>query len=133
MRQGIHLRGYGQRDPVNEYTREAFDLFQMMVNQLRENVTRNLMLAQVHVPTLEELIARHQQQQRQEIHAAAPDDGGDAPRSGPPSGIARGALATPTHIVFNAQDPATWVHTPRNAACPCGSGKKYKHCHGAAG
>ncbi len=133
VRQGIHLRGYGQRDPVNEYTREAFDLFQMMVNQLRENVTRNLMLAQVHVPTLEELIARHQQQQRQEIHAAAPDDGGDAPRSGPPSGIARGALATPTHIVFNAQDPATWVHTPRNAACPCGSGKKYKHCHGAAG
>jgi preprotein translocase subunit SecA len=127
VRQGIHLRGYGQRDPVNEYTREAFDLFQMMMNQLRENVTRNLMLAQVHVPTLEELIARHQQQAMQEIHAEAPEGGEVLPlgmvRRGLPTAVATGD--------FNAQDPATWTHTPRNALCPCGSGKKYKHCHGA--
>ena len=137
VRQGIHLRGYGQRDPVNEYTREAFDLFKMMVDQLRENVTRNLMLAQVHVPTLEELIARHQQQAMQEIHAAPAADDDTLP-PGPPSGMVRRAFPgntamAPTQITFNAQDPSSWIHTPRNAACPCGSGKKYKHCHGTAG
>ncbi|MGB4102211.1 MAG: preprotein translocase subunit SecA [Alphaproteobacteria bacterium] len=133
VRQGIHLRGYGQRDPINEYTREAFDLFQMMVNQLRENVTRNLMLAQVHVPTLEELIARHQQQAMQEIHGVAPDavpNGGAAASTMQRRALPSGAATT--HVVFNPQDPATWIHTSRNAPCPCGSGKKYKHCHGAA-
>ena len=127
VRQGIHLRGYGQRDPVNEYTREAFELFQHMVTQLSINVTRNLMRAQIQVPTLEELIARRQAELLQEIHAAAPsalpEDEAAALASAEPPRIMQ-------HPEFDAQNPATWTHTPRNAACPCGSGKKYKHCHG---
>lgn len=127
VRQGIHLRGYGQRDPVNEYTREAFELFQYMVNQLSINVTRNLLRAQVQMPTLDELIARRQAQLLQEIHAAAPN-------ALPDTEAAALASAAPPrtaqHPEFDAQNPATWTHTPRNAACPCGSGKKYKHCHG---
>ena len=146
VRQGIHLRGYGQRDPVNEYTREAFELFQHMIVQLRINVTRNLMLAQIQVPTLEELIAHRRQQAMQEIHGALPEDmppyaaDGDAAarRDSPPfgrgvrGGGAGRSPAVPLHIVFDPNDPSTWSKTSRNASCPCGSGKKYKHCHGAA-
>ena len=98
-----------------------------MVTQLSINVTRNLMRAQIQVPTLEELIARRQAELLQEIHAAAPsalpEDEAAALASAEPPRIMQ-------HPEFDAQNPATWTHTPRNAACPCGSGKKYKHCHG---
>ncbi len=127
VRQGIHLRGYGQRDPINEYAREAYELFQIMVGQLNINVTRNLLRAQVRLPSLEELIARQHAQMMQEIHAAAPS-------ALPESEAAALASAEPprmvAHAAFDAGNPATWVHTPRNTPCPCGSGKKYKHCHG---
>jgi len=130
VRQGIHLRGYGQRDPVNEYTREAFELFQLMLEQLRLNVTRNLLRAQVHVPTIEELIARQQAQLMQAIHEESP--------SALPENLATDGIAIESaravimeRPTFDTRNPATWTHTPRNAACPCGSGKKYKHCHGA--
>ncbi|MEJ0061814.1 MAG: preprotein translocase subunit SecA [Alphaproteobacteria bacterium] len=128
VRQGIHLRGYAQRDPMNEYAREAFELFQRMVSQLRLDVTRSLMLAQVRVPTLEELIARQQQMDMQAIHASLPEP--DPVQSAAP--MPRPLAAVPTQAVFDAANPDTWTRTPRNAPCPCGSGKKYKHCHGAA-
>ncbi len=128
VRQGIHLRGYGQRDPINEYAREAYELFQIMVGQLNINVTRNLLRAQVRLPSLEELIARQHAQMMQEIHATAPS-------ALPESEAAALASAEPprmvAHAAFDVGNPATWVHTPRNTPCPCGSGKKYKHCHGA--
>lgn len=127
VRQGIHLRGYGQRDPVNEYTREAFELFQIMVGQLSINVTRNLMRAQVNVPTLEELIARQQAQMMHEIHAEAPDDDDNTAL------LTQGAQTMRVEAVtFDQKNPATWTQTARNAPCPCGSGNKYKHCHGVA-
>jgi preprotein translocase subunit SecA len=145
LRQGIHLRGYGQRDPLNEYSREAFGLFQIMLEIIRENVTKTLMRAEVRLPSMEELLARHRAPM-QEVHAA-PDDlaAGDSVTGMPPVGPTRrlpGATAyqahqrsnvtRPVQNVFDAKNPDTWHNTPRNAVCPCGSGKKYKHCHGSA-
>jgi preprotein translocase subunit SecA len=118
LRQGINLRAYAQRDPVNEYKREAFQLFSDMLVGLRETVTR--VLAQVELrlqrgeeeppappPRLPPAIERH-----------------DEPAFGGFAGDGAAALATAPATA------APWAKTPRNAPCPCGSGKKYKHCHG---
>ncbi|HBM90985.1 MAG TPA: preprotein translocase subunit SecA, partial [Rhodospirillaceae bacterium] len=126
LRQGIHLRGYGQRDPLNEYSREAFGLFQILLDTVREEVTKALMHAQVRMPTLEEYAAARRQQEMQELHGASPDEltAGDGASGGP--------KLVPVRNLFNPDDANTWGGTPRNAPCPCGSGKKYKHCHGKA-
>ena len=143
LRQGIHLRGYGQRDPLNEYSREAFGLFHLMLNDIREQVTRTLMHSEMRLPSLEELMARRATA-LQELHAAAPNmaslpDNADPMPSGmvvrhPSAGAPRPIAAqAPVKHVFDQNDPSSWVDTPRNSPCPCGSGKKYKHCHGTAG
>ncbi|HEV7454002.1 MAG TPA: SEC-C metal-binding domain-containing protein, partial [Candidatus Saccharimonadales bacterium] len=151
LRQGIHLRGYGQRDPLNEYSREAFGLFQIMLDHVREQVTKSLMHTEVRLPSLEEIMAR--QVAMQELRGTAPDaipsqpDEAHALPDGmvlrhpakhqgfvPPA--ARGTPAPaqqPAHTTFDPKNPDTWHSTPRNSPCPCGSGKKYKHCHGAEG
>jgi preprotein translocase subunit SecA len=150
LRQGIHLRGYGQRDPLNEYSREAFGLFQLMLDAVREQVTKALMHTEVRLPSLEEIMQRSQAAM-QELHGPAPDaipslpDDADPLPAGmvlrhPAKGRQRAPQAPqaqraqrPAQNTFNQADPNTWSSTPRNAPCPCGSGKKYKHCHGAAG
>ncbi|NTU76289.1 MAG: preprotein translocase subunit SecA [Alphaproteobacteria bacterium] len=129
LRQGIHLRGYGQRDPLNEYSREAFGLFQLMLDSIREQVTGTLMHVEVRMPTLEEYIARHPNEM-QELRGMAPDE---IPAQAPDDAMNRGILRRPAHNQVDPQNPDTWHSIPRNSPCPCGSGKKYKHCHGAAG
>jgi len=129
LRQGIHLRGYGQRDPFNEYSREAFDLFHMMLDDVREKVTRALMHIEIRMPTLEEYVAARQQQEMHELHADSPD----APTEEQAHAAAASYRLAPTRAAFDPQNADTWGNTPRNAPCPCGSGKKYKHCHGATG
>ncbi len=119
LRQGIVLRAFGQRDPLNEYKTEAFAMFSDMLDRLRENVTIALNLIEIRSDTaVPEL-------------PAAPTRGlvyrGGSETAPPSSGFA-GATSAP----FNQNDPATWGKTQRNAPCPCGSGKKYKHCHGNA-
>ncbi len=131
LRQGIHLRGYGQRDPLNEYSREAFGLFNLMLNEIREQVTKTLMHSEMKLPSLEELMARRAAALQEMQHAAPPsvipsDEGENLPE-----GMARRGSAPIKHV-FDQNDPSSWLDTPRNAACPCGSGKKYKHCHGQA-
>jgi preprotein translocase subunit SecA len=141
LRQGIHLRGYAQRDPLNEYSREAFGLFQIMLESIREQVTRTLMHAEIRLPSLEEVMARSQIAM-QELHGETPGgipglhEGETLPpgmvlrhAAGPP--MPRGTQQTVQHA-FDPANPESWQNTPRNAPCPCGSGKKYKHCHGAA-
>ncbi|MGE4351738.1 MAG: preprotein translocase subunit SecA [Bdellovibrionales bacterium] len=130
LRQGIHLRGYGQRDPFNEYSREAFGLYNMMLASIREQVTKTLLHVEVRMPTLEEYVAARRQQEVQELHGDSPEALSEAQAHAQAAGY-RLAQA-PSRSAFNPNDPDTWVHTPRNAPCPCGSGKKYKHCHGAA-
>ena len=130
LRQGIHLRGYGQRDPLNEYKNEAFGLFKLMLDTVREQVTRALMHAEVRLPSLEEIEARRRMVAMQELHG---DEALGSTPASPGATVVRHPMNTaPTAGGINPQDPATWVGLPRNATCPCGSGKKYKHCHGTA-
>ncbi|GBD43099.1 Protein translocase subunit SecA [bacterium HR40] len=114
LRQGIHLRGYGQRDPLNEYKREAFVLFEAMLANLRLTVTQVLSHLEI----------------RLQPPAAEPEP---APQVAPPRTRARAvALAGGDDggSDIDPRDPRTWGKVPRNAPCPCGSGKKYKQCHG---
>ena len=129
LRQGIGLRAYGQRDPLNEYKSEAFALFNAMLDELKERVTA--MLARVEIAP--EPVRPPPPVQMVELHPQP------APAfAGEPEMALEGAAAAPVAIAtspirsdaVDPNDPATWRHTSRNAPCPCGSGKKYKHCHG---
>ncbi|WP_428249948.1 preprotein translocase subunit SecA [Ferrovibrio sp.] len=123
LRQAIGLRAYAQKDPLNEYKREAFALFQQMLLRVRENVTA--VLARVEVRAEEppaDLFARPTQQM-QEGRGEALEGGGDTQ----PTLAARPVQAS---AQVDPNDPNTWRATPRNSLCPCGSGKKYKYCHG---
>jgi len=128
LRQVIGLRGYGQRDPLNEYKAEAFALFEAMTARLREAVTAQLMRVEiVQQPPAEE---PPQKLPYMEAHKVDPMTGEDelAPALAPAlvgAGNGNGAQAA-----RNPKDPTTWGKIGRNELCPCGSGKKYKHCHG---
>ena len=142
LRQGIGLRAYAQRDPLNEYKREAFSLFEAMLEHLRERVTLVLCHIELRLPPIEEMMFQQPEQKMTETRedpalrlsareaAVAEAAPADAPASGPAPPLAfpiRLRQAAPT---LDPDDPATWGRVPRNAPCPCGSGKKYKHCHG---
>ncbi len=117
IRQGIGLRSYGQRDPLNEYKREAFALFSAMLDELKERVTNVL----AHV-TVGEAPA--------EPMPAAMVESHPAPAGMMPEPAQVEALRPYREDEIDLNRPETWAATPRNAACPCGSGKKYKYCHG---
>ena len=154
LRQVIGLRGYGQRDPLNEYKAEAFSLFEAMSQSLREAVTAQLMRVEIMaapppdqqpapLPTMEahkidpttgedemalamagaETLARHG------IGAGAALGAGAAVGAGVASQASAAARA-PQAAPRNPQDPTSWGKVGRNETCPCGSGKKFKHCHG---
>ena len=112
LRQGIHLRGFGQRDPLNEYKREAFGLFEAMLGNLRQTVTQVLAHMEIRAPAAPE-------------PATAPQ--ATAERREPAMALAGEDAAAPT---VDAGRPESWGKVPRNAPCPCGSGRKYKQCHG---
>ena len=128
LRQAISLRAYGQRDPLNEYKREAFDLFETMLVRLRETVSGLLARVEIRMeaPPEEQFPLPSPPRQMQEVHVD--------PLTGENEVAADAAhpMLRPKRAV-DATDPATWRRSPRNAACPCGSGKKYKHCHGRLG
>jgi preprotein translocase subunit SecA len=123
LRQVIGLRGYGQRDPLQEYKSEAFSLFEAMIAHLREAVTAQLMRVEIVPP--------EEQQQPlpvMEGHKINPDTGEDEMAFANVSLVpaqAAGAVAE-----RDPKNPASWGKVGRNEDCPCGSGKKYKHCHG---
>jgi preprotein translocase subunit SecA len=127
LRQVIGLRGYGQRDPLNEYKSESFNLFEAMVANLREAVTSQLMrveIVQSPPPEATELPFM-------QAHHIDPSTGEDelAMADAPlvPAMAGNGTSRAPQR---NPNDPTSWGKVGRNEACPCGSGKKYKHCHG---
>ena len=128
LRQGIGLRAYGQKDPLNEYKSEAFALFNTMLDDMRERVTSLVSRVELSAeppqplaePAFDRMIENHPEPQG--------GGGGNVAEM-----EALGGVLTATAVTFDQNDPRTWVNTPRNAPCPCGSGNKYKHCHGRAG
>ena len=114
LRSVVGFRGYAQRDPLSEYKTESFQLFETMLDSLRSDVTKRL--AQIRPLTEEERAAM----QAQMVAAAAPEPADD-PAPAP------AAAAVPG---FDESDPTTWGNPSRNDPCPCGSGEKFKHCHG---
>ncbi len=114
LRQGIHLRGYAQKNPKQEYKREAFELFEGLLDSIRREVTRVLVTVQIRSQADVEEAAPHAEVENVQYHHAGfdeslgePEEGGDKPQ--PAQGEPK---------------------VGRNDPCPCGSGKKYKHCHG---
>ncbi len=122
LRQVIGLRGYGQRDPLQEYKAEAFNLFEALISNMREAVTAQLMRVEIVPPEQQPELPP------MEAHKLDPNTGEDE------MAYANVALGTPGAVVPAAQrdpnNPETWGKVGRNEDCPCGSGKKFKHCHG---
>ena len=116
LRSAVRFRGYAQKDPLNEYKAEGFLLFEKMLNSLREDVTRYLS----RVRPLSEEEQREMMRQvalQQQSVAVAEENAGEAP--------------VPLVEGFDETNPDTWGNPGRNDPCPCGSGKKFKHCHGS--
>ncbi|MHA6347259.1 preprotein translocase subunit SecA [Roseivivax sp. CAU 1761] len=130
LRSVVGFRGYAQRDPLNEYKTEAFQLFQSMLDSLRSEVSAKL--GQVRPMSEEErqqMMAQMMRQQARMQQAAAAAPAGAAH----PEAEAAGPAVAPTAPLvagFDEKDPATWGNPGRNDPCPCGSGQKFKHCHG---
>ncbi len=144
LRSVVGFRGYAQRDPVNEYKTEAFQLFEHLLDGLRVDVTKKL--SKIRPMSAEEqqaMLAQIAEQQRRMQDAArarsAGDGGAPAARPAPELAGAAAAGAAPAGAAaeiegplpgFVEDDPDTWGNPGRNERCPCGSGKKFKHCHG---
>ena len=114
LRQGINLRAYAQRDPLNEYKREAFNLFDEMLESVRHTITGALSNLEIQLDNEE---MSNQQNPAEDYQAREVSKG---PKR----------LSNTTSQGIDPDDPSTWGKVPRNAPCPCGSGRKYKHCHG---
>jgi preprotein translocase subunit SecA len=150
LRQVIGLRGYGQRDPLNEYKAESFSLFEAMSQSLREAVTAQLMRVEIQATPPEQQPAPLPVMAAHKLDPTTGEDemalavaGGETlarhgigamPAPGIGAALAGAAPARAPNVlqapVRNPQDPQSWGKVGRNEVCPCGSGKKFKHCHG---
>ena len=129
MRHTIVLRAYGQKDPLNEYKREAFNMFSALLDALKEKVTIVVCRTIIRSNAEESMQRAEQRQQNVKMEAVHEQPqslvGSNAPEAEAP------AKPEPVrNAPFNKNDPNTWGRVSRNDPCPCGSGKKYKHCHG---
>ena len=131
MRHTIVLRAYGQKDPLNEYKKEAFNMFSVMLDNLREKVTFLICRTVIQTDALDALmIQENRAQNMQEIHETPESLVG---RPSAPNNYESDEKNEPfqySRAEFDPKDPRTWGKVARNDLCPCGSGKKYKHCHG---
>lgn len=119
LRQGIHLRGYAQKQPKQEYKREAFELFRQLLDQVKNEVTKILMTVQVQSPAQLDQAAQDMEQRAESIANVtytAPTETGEV------------ETTVDAQTVGHAIPEG--VRVGRNDPCPCGSGKKYKQCHG---
>ena len=125
LRQGIHLRGYAQKNPTQEYKREAFELFSLLLETIKTDVTKHLMMVQFR--TAEELQPIQEPEVPTNLQYEHPDFATTA------EGAGEGEMAEEGDVAV-MEKPQPFVRggqkVGRNDPCPCGSGKKYKHCHG---
>jgi preprotein translocase subunit SecA len=125
LRQGIHLRGYAQKNPQQEYKREAFELFSLLLEQIKSEVTKTLMLVQFRTPEELQHVEEPELPTNMQFRHADFGDGG--------TGVAQADLQEEGDLaVLEKAQPFVrgGEKVGRNDPCPCGSGKKYKHCHG---
>lgn len=129
LRQVVGLRGYGQRDPLNEYQTESFTLFEAMLAQLREAVSGQLSHVELSMgddlPSLEDAELPEMEAHHVDL-TTGEDEFSDREAGGLPLQVRSRQAADD----INPEDPSTWGKVARNEKCPCGSGKKYKQCHG---
>ena len=121
LRSVVGFRGYAQRDPLAEYKNDGFALFESMLNSLRQDVTQKL--AQIRPLSKEEqdaMMAQFLAQQQRQAEVVVPPEAAQTVAKAPTTALAG----------FVEGDPTTWGNPARNDSCPCGSGKKFKHCHG---
>ena len=123
LRSVVGFRGYAQRDPLNEYKTEGFQLFERLLDGLRTEVTQKL--SQIRPMSAEEQQQLIEQMRQQQMAAAVAAEGAKARATLDETGVG----STPREG-FVEDDPSTWGSPGRNDPCPCGSGKKFKHCHG---
>lgn len=119
LRSVVGMRGYAQRDPLNEYKTEGFQLFERLLDGLRTDVTQKLGAIRPMSPEEQDRMVAQMREQQAAAAAA--------------SGATVSATATSAVAGFVENDPTTWGNPSRNDLCPCGSGKKFKHCHGKLG
>ena len=135
LRQGINLRAFGQRDPLNEYKTEAFAMFEIMLNTMRENIVATLSMVEISTGS-DDALNRLQQPGNTKMQETRQDPammGLAQAMPGARDNEPELEKATPIRKPrLDKTNPNTWTTVARNAPCPCGSGKKYKHCHGAA-
>ena len=123
LRQGIHLRGYAQKQPKQEYKREAFELFRQMIDMVKNEVTKILMTVQVQSPTQLDQAAEDMEQRAERI--------ANVTYSSPTeTGEVETVVDASTLRQAKAMPATPGVRVGRNDPCPCGSGQKYKQCHG---
>ncbi len=130
LRQGIYLRGYAQQDPKQAFKRESYHLFSSMLERIKAEVVQ--MLARIRIRSEEEVAAMEAEQQRlaERLQLQMQASGGGAPAQLPNAGEAQGALSFSNAPQVASELQPTGPKVGRNDPCPCGSGKKYKHCHG---
>lgn len=148
LRKGIHLRSYAQKNPEQEYKRESFELFQSMLGAIKSDLIQDL--SRVHVPTPEELAALEEQRRQQaeqmrmmfeqqaqldDAHSLDNRPAEETPRPLGRMTVTLGATSAPDKAADITTDEALVIpkNIHRNAPCPCGSGLKYKQCHGKLG
>ena len=132
LRQVVFLRAYAQKTPINEYKQEAFGLFEKMLEVIREDVTRILMTSEIRLsspedfqlPELPDFLTSH-------IDPLTGEDDARPVPAGQLFGTFTPPMAGSGGLAAAGTDPYAGMGISRNAACPCGSGQKYKHCHGA--
>ena len=133
LREGIHLRAMGQKDPLNEWQREGFDMFGVMIDAVARDFVVYLMHANV---STEEASAGSEPAVSNVRYTAPvdPSEAGSGVAAAAGSGVATAVAPAGATGPQGPQTPVVksdWDGTPRNAPCPCGSGKKFKFCHGA--
>ena len=138
LRQGINLRAFGQKDPLNEYKTEAFGLFEQMLYQLSDSITATLSMIEVNIEDDKRKLSipgfgnepKAKLQETREDPAMAGQNSDQSVQKGSEQKASQQTIRYPSKQVFDPNDPNTWGKVQRNAECPCGSGKKFKHCHG---
>ena len=129
LRQAINLRAYGQKNPLNEYKKEAFEMFEMMLERLGTNFIQRMCFLQLKKDDAEQVSLKNKKQQV--AYEGREDPAFQQYNTG--HSIATKLKPTKTRVSFDSrdpEDPSSWGRVSRNEDCPCGSGKKFKHCHG---